>query len=155
MNQNCEKRLENLPDNRPDFIKNNEVGSNSFYYQNKKIKYSILKKELEKNLPGFLGYHEGHLFISEEVPEKYRKPQLIHELIEFTKFKNKKGKCQTALAQELLIAKKEFSQEEYSEYVAYRTIFFLNLNKYYQSSSDKNFKWEIKNSLNFLELINM
>lgn len=139
---------EPTPDTRPDRIKTNEVGSNKIEYQGKKIPYTILKKELAPTLPGFLGYPNGeHLFISEEVPEKFRAPQLIHEIVEFTELKGKKGGCVEALKRELSVVPEEIRQE----YLEYRRNFFAKLIEYYKDSKDEDFKAEIQASYKFLQ----
>ena len=131
----------------PGWIINNKVGSGFVEYKGNKTPYSILRKELEPRLPGFLGYPDGlYLFISEEVPEKFRYPQLIHEIIEFTELKEEKGRCLAALKEEL----KLISSEDTEEYLSYRKKFFENLVKYYENSDNEEFKSEIQASLEFL-----
>lgn len=139
-------------DTRPDWIKNYEVGAGEFEYGGKKIPYTILKKELAPTLPGFLGYPNGeHLFISEEVPEKFRNPQLTHEVIEFAELKGKKGRCVEALRRELLVVPEEIRQE----YLEYRRNFFARLIEYYKESKDEDFKEEIQASYEFLQSLNL
>jgi len=136
------------PNTKPEWIKNNEVGSGEIELEGKKIPYTILKKELAPELPGFLGFFEGeHLFISEEVPEKFREPQLIHEIIEFTELKGKKGRCVESLKRELSIVPEEIKKE----YLEYRRDFFAKLVEYYEDSEDEEFKSEIKASYEFLQ----
>lgn len=125
---------------KPVFVKNNEVGRGRFKYEGKIFYYSILQKELETRLPGFLGFIEGKfLFISEEVPREFRVPQLIHEVIEFTELKGKEGRCLEALKMELLLVPEKI----YSEYIKYRLNFFKALVDFYKNSDDEEFKREI------------
>lgn len=139
---------EPTPDTRPAWIKTNEVGSSEIEYGGKKIPYTILKKELAPALPGFLGYPNGeHLFISEEVPEKFRALQLIHEIVEFTELKGQKGRCVEALKRELSVLPQEIRQE----YLEYRRNFFAKLIEYYKNSTDEDFKAEILASHKFLK----
>lgn len=135
-------------DARPEWIKTNEVGTGEIEYEDKKIPFTILKKELAPTLPGFLGYAKGeHLFISEEVPEKFRSPQLIHEIVEFTELKGQKGRCVEALKRELSVVPEEIRQE----YLEYRRNFFARLIEYYKDSKDEDFKAEIQASYKFLK----
>lgn len=128
-------------DPRPDWIKNNEVGSGFIEYQGERIPYTILKKEAEPRLPGFLGFPNGqNLFISEEVPEQFGYSQLIHEFIEFTELSGKEGRCLEALKRELKLVPEEIKRE----YLKYRRDFFANLVNYYKNSSDENFKKILK-----------
>lgn len=139
---------EPIPDSRPDWIRENEVGSGEIEYEGKKIPYTILKKELEPRLPGFLGYPNGeHLFISEEVPEQFRDPQLIHEIIEFTELKDQKGRCKDALKKELEVVPDEIRQE----YLEYRKEFFALLVAYNENSEDEDFKSEIQASHEYIQ----
>jgi hypothetical protein len=139
---------EPTPDTRPDWIRNNEVGSGEIEYNGKIIPYTILKKEVAPTLPGFLGYPNGeHLFISEEVPEKFRTPQLIHEVVEFTELKGQNGRCVEALKRELSVIPEEMRQE----YREYRRNFFARLIEYYKDSKDEIFKSEIQASHKFLQ----
>ncbi len=119
----------------------------SYIYKGGKIPYTILKKEVAPTLPGFLGYPHGeHLFISEEVPEAFRVPQLIHEIVEFTELQNQKGRCVEALQRELSVVPAEIKHA----YLEYRRIFFANLIRYYHGSADEDFKTEIQASYDFL-----
>lgn len=138
------------PDTRPNWIKNNEVGTGQVEYDSEKIPYTILKKDLEPRLPGFLGYLNGeNLFISEEVPEAFRLPQLIHEIIEFTELKGQKGRCVEALKRELETVPEGIKKD----YIRYRTDFFARLVEFYKSSNDEDFKTEIKASHEFLRTL--
>lgn len=135
-------------DTRPDWIKANATGVGGVNYLGRKIPFTIIKKELAPTLPGFLGYFNGeHLFISEEVPEEYRMPQLVHEIIEFTELKDKKGRCLEALKRELSIVPEEIKQS----YLEYRKKFFAKLIEYYKDSQDEDFKAEIAASYEFLQ----
>lgn len=135
-------------DTRPNWIKNNEVGVGEIEYGGRKIPYTILKKESVPTLPGFLGYPKAeYLFISEEVPEEFRVPQLIHEIIEFTELTGQKGRCVEALKRELSVIPEEIKQK----YIEYRRDFFKRLIEYYKNFEDENFKAEIQASYEFLQ----
>ena len=144
---------ENQEDNRPSYIKNNEVGKWIILYNNKPVKYTIVKKEMAPKLKWFLWYPWWeHLFISEEVPEKFREPQLIHEIVEFTELQWKKWRCLQSLKYELSL----ISEEIWNEYIEYRRDFFERLIEYYKNipSSEKfdanEFREEIQKSYEHL-----
>lgn len=135
-------------DKRPQWLKDNEVGMGSVVYGESTYPCTVVKKELEPRLPGFVGFPEGkNLFCSEEVPEDYREWILTHEIIEFTELKGQEGRCVSALKQEL----EKVPDEMKAEYIAYRKAFFERLVAYYESSDDKAFKKEITASLEYLE----
>ncbi|MCF7834158.1 MAG: hypothetical protein K9L98_02255 [Candidatus Pacebacteria bacterium] len=139
-------------DLRPDWMKSNEVGKGILAYKGTNYEFTILKKTVAPKLPGFLGYlDKKFLFISEEVPEKFRLPQLMHEIIEFIELSGLKDRCLGALEREL----SDFVPEDIKpEYIEYRRNFFKNLVSYYdtiENFEDKEFLAEIKASLDFLE----
>ena len=135
-------------DKRPDWVKKNEVGKNEVEFEGQKIPYTILRKEVEPKLPGFLGFPEGKfLFISEEVPEEFRNPQLVHEIIEFTELKGKKGRCLESMKRELEIVPDDIKKE----YIEYRRNFFGRLIEYSKNSDDEDFKKEIQASYDYLQ----
>ncbi len=134
----------------PAWLKEYKVGSGRISHGGKRFSYSILRKEFELKLPGFVGFPQGHLFISEEVPENYRKPILIHEWLEFTQFAGQKGRCVKALERELDFAPKG---DGCMAYLKYRELFFERLIEFYRDSNEVNdeFKLEIQGSCEFLK----
>jgi len=134
----------------PTWLKKHKVGSGSFFYNGERISYSILSKEFELRLPGFIGFPEGYLFISEEVPKDYWKPMLIHELVEFIEFAGQVDRCRRALVRELIYAPKG---EEYPKYLEYRKLFFERLIEFYRNSKEVSdeFKTEIQGSYELLK----
>ncbi len=134
----------------PTWLKKYKVGSGSFFYNGERISYSIISKDFEPRFPGFVGFPEGHLFISEEVPKDYRKPILIHEFVEFTEFAGQVDRCRRAVVRELFHAPKG---EEYSRYLEYRKTFFERLIEFYRDSNDVSdeFKMEIQGSYELLK----
>jgi len=134
----------------PAWLKKYKVGSGSFFYNGERISYSILSKEFELRLPGFVGFPQGHLFISEEVPKDYRKSMLIHEWLEFTEFVGQKGRCVKALKCELDFAPKG---DEHIRYLKYRKLFFERLIEFYRDSNEVSdeFKTEIQGSYELLK----
>lgn len=107
----------------------------------------ILKKELEPNLPGFVGLVNGCLIISEEVPEEFHPFFFCHEILCNLDYKDQPGRCERALAKELALVPSELRQR----YLAYRTAFFEKLVAYYATSADERFKAEIARSYNLLK----
>jgi len=139
-------------DDRPDFIKDHEVEKGEMRMGDERIPFTVLKKELEPSLPGFLGFSKGkHLFISEEVPEDFRIPQLCHEIVEFVELKGKEGRCLESLKRELETVREEIKKE----YIHYRRMFFERLVAYYQDSEDEDFKREIVKSMEHLRSIDL
>jgi len=138
-----------MPNDKPEFIANNTVQTEELKYKGKTIPYSVLKKEVALDLPGFLGYANGHLFISEEVPENFRNPQLIHEYIEFVELKDEKDRCLQASKREL-----EYVPDELKEsYLEYREDFFARLVVYYKDYDDDAFRNRIEASSAFFKKI--
>lgn len=135
---------------KPEFIEKNEVGIGEIEYCGKRFPYSILRKEVEPKLSGFLGFFGGKfLFISEEVPEQFRAPQLIHEIIEFTEFQGKRGRCLEALMREFNFV----PPEDFKEYIKYRLKFFKSLVDFYENSDDEEFKKEIQASYEYISVL--
>ena len=134
----------------PAWLKKYKVGTGSFFYKGERISYSIISKDFEPRLPGFVGFPEGHLFISEEVPKDYRKSMLIHEWLEFTEFAGQKGRCVKALECELDFAPKG---DECLRYLNYRKLFFEKLIEFYRNSKEVSdeFKMEIQGSYELLK----
>ena len=134
-------------DKRPMWIRNNTVRLGEFEYRGITIPYSIMNKDLEPRLPGFLGFFDGYLVISEEVQDSYRRPQLIHEYVEYTKSNDKPGRCVAALKHEL----KFVSEEIRSEYLRYRRDYFGRLIEYYRDlRKDADELREIRNGYDYL-----
>jgi len=131
-----------MHDTRPDWMRENEVRVGQVEYDGRQVTYTVLKKGLEPRLLGFLGQSEGNFFISEEVPEAYVEPQLIHEIIEFTELVGEKGRCLESLKRELETVPDEIKVD----YIKYRLDFFARLIEFYKESEDEDFKTEIQAS---------
>ena len=134
----------------PAWLKKYKVGSERISHGGKRISYSIISKDFEPRLPGFVGFPEGHLFISEDVPKDYRKSMLIHEWLEFTEFAGQKGRCVKSLKRELDFAPKG---AERMVYLKYRKLFFERLIEFYRDSNEASdeFKTEIQGSYELLK----
>lgn len=125
------KDINNWNNNKiPAFISENTVGTRTVIYKWKPIVYSILKKELVPTLKWFLWQKDLNFFISEDVPENFRDPQILHEIIEFTELKWKKWRCLESLKRELFLLDKSISQE----YLKYRIDFFKSLIQYHKNT---------------------
>ncbi len=125
-----------LEDKRPKWALSYIKGYQYVEHDGLMFSYAILKKDLEPNLPGFLGFYEGFLFISEDVPYQFRAPQLLHEIWEFTRYAKIKGSCAKATKQELEYAKNNMKQYLYLSYLRYRIVFFKRLIKYYKRQNE-------------------
>lgn len=140
-------------DDRPDFMKGNEVGKWVIIYNNRPIEYTIVKKELVPELKWFLWCAKGYFFISEDVPERFREPQIMHEIVEFTELQWKKWRCLQSLKYELSSIPKDMREE----YIAYRRGFFKRLVEYHKNTKSKEnfdadeFREEIQQSYEYLE----
>lgn len=142
---------------RPSWIVLESVGTGKFYWHGERIPYTIMRKEAgPEELPGFLGYFEGeerggkksrHLFISEDSPVRFRRLQLIHELIEFDELADQPDRCLRALERELDSIN---DPTIYADYVEYRLNFFENLVKYYENYSNTEFLVRIRQSRDLL-----
>jgi hypothetical protein len=109
------------------------VGTGIVIYQWKQVVYHILKKETVPNLKWFLWQKDLNFFISEEVPENFREPQMMHEITEFTELKWKEWRCIEALKNELFLLDKSIA----TEYLKYRTEFFKRLIKFHENTPSK------------------
>ena len=91
--------------------------------------YAILRREMEPNIPGFVGFPEGkYLIISEDVPVLYRRHYLSHEIRELVQMAGRPGRCLTALKREL----DEIPTGIRDAYISYRLEFYNALLRYYQ-----------------------
>jgi len=119
-------------DTRPEWLRNYEVGKGEVEYGGKKFVYTIVKRELEPRLPGFVGFANkelpDHLFISEEVPPRFRSYILRHEIREFTELRHRPNRCVEALKAELA----EVPADLKPSYVPYRRNFFEKLTVFYK-----------------------
>ncbi len=68
---------EQTKDERPGFIKENDVGTGTLEYMGKIYPYTVVKRGLNPLLPCFVGFaSRKHLFISEEAAPAYREQSL-------------------------------------------------------------------------------
>lgn len=136
----------------PDWAINHFVGSFEVRFDGVHYGYAVLKVTLEPDLYNFVGYTAGgFLFISEEVPEKYRAFVLRHELYESITVKDRCDKCLAALKWEL----DRIPKRMYDEYVVWRLEVFDSLVTYYTEGNgavgaDPKFVSRIKQSLDYL-----
>ena len=137
-------------DTRPIWMSNHQVERGDIVYGDKKYDYTVLKKVVNPALPGFLGVFNGHYLISEEVPEAFRIPQLLHEVIETTELAGQKGRCLAALQRELAT----ISDEMRLTYIPYRRDFFERLLVFAeQTKRDEDSLTEIRAALAYLRML--
>ena len=134
-------------------IKTLKVGSGSVVIEGISYAYDIISAKLEPRVPNFVGFPDSeYLFISEEVPEKYRYPMLAHEVRCFAlKDAGHAGHCKAAVAYELTFV----SGNEKRAYLAFRREFFEKLVSYYEQEGKTHapFIPEIRASRDFLQTI--
>ena len=114
-----------------------------------KIQYRVVSRDLQTKLPGFLGYYEGMLFISEDVPERWRVPQVIHEYVEYVHFTDVTGRCVEATKFELAFVASQLPGE-LQQYIQMRIDLFKNLITLYESTGGGSTE-EFRGSLAYLE----
>jgi hypothetical protein len=110
--------------------------------------YDVVDKNLDIPCPKyFISYNQGNPFISEEVPQKFRKYMIYHELYEFEKFDPKEeDSCLESLRKEL--AKVPYYNLQ--EHVNFRKDTFRHLIEFVREYDKDSFK-KINRSLNYLE----
>mgnify|MGYP003552758402 CR=1 FL=1 len=124
-------------------------------YRNKEYEYSVMKRGMILGLSNFVGFVESSnfLYISEDVPVKYRKYVLRHELRECFGYRGSgEEKCRRSLEAEL----KEVPDALKRRYVWWRFRSFNTLFWYYSEGPgrvayDEKYLYEILGSLLFLE----
>ena len=115
----------------PLWIEDNLIGQGTVEFDGTEYPYAVMPTTLEPALPGFLGYAQNkHLFISVQVPEKWRPYVLRHELREFIELAGTPDCCLQSLKVEL----EEVPSRDLSEYVTWRFEFFDRLAWYCEIS---------------------
>jgi len=113
-------------------------------------KFWVLKKELAIELRNFVGFPEGFLFISEEVPTEFRKFMLRHEVREVVNRAGQEGRCLATLRQEL----DEVPLDICVDYIRFRRELFRSLVMYYAcQGGNEELKRELAGSLAYLETL--
>ena len=125
-----------------DFVakaKASKIGSDSVNIDGARHAYDILPPTFEPNVPYFVGYPHGYLFISEQVPESFRKAWLAHE-IKCTAIREAgvTPYCVHAFEQEL-----KFVPKDIPVYLSMRKKMFDALISYYKDSGSPEFMAEI------------
>ncbi|MDP1833900.1 MAG: hypothetical protein Q8L11_03135 [Candidatus Moranbacteria bacterium] len=114
----------------PKVIQDNAVGYGVVALHGEGIPYAILSRNVNKDLPGFVGClkdgGERSFFISEDVPAQFREPQVLHEIMEFEELAECPGSCLMALRYELTLVPADL----YEEYLRFRRDFFRRLMAY-------------------------
>ncbi|MEK6843862.1 MAG: hypothetical protein AABX83_00380 [Nanoarchaeota archaeon] len=118
-------------------------------FNEKQREFIVVDRNIGSPAPKyFISYNNGSPFISDEVPEDYRKPMVFHELTEFELLQNKTDKCLNALLAEL----KTIPKNKRKDYFEFRREVFENLISFleeYQSNSS--LIPEVRKSLNHLK----
>lgn len=116
-----------------------KIGSDSVNIDGVRHVYDILPVGHEPNVPYFVGYPSGYLFISEQVPEHFRKAFLAHE-VKCTAIREAgiAPYCVCALEQEL-----KFVPSDISVYLSIRKTMFDALISYYKDAGSPAFIAEI------------
>lgn len=114
----------------------------------KQREYKVVDRNLDSPAPRyFISYGSGTPFISDEVPEDYREPMVLHELTEFELLTGEEDRCVKALDAELKIVPEEIK----GDYVKFRRGVFESLIKYLeQYTPDSPFIPEARKSLDRL-----
>lgn len=138
----------------PKVIASRMVGEEKIVFRGIAYPYAILDRELNPDLPGFLGClpygDKQFFFLSEDVPKEFREFQLVHEIMEFTEFgRDVPGSCLKALMHELALVPEYMLKN----YLPYRRDFFRSLVRYREMfpESWSTFDDNIKESLFYLE----
>lgn len=117
-------------------IQSNAIGYGAVTFQGEVILYAVLSGSVNKELPGFVGcFKEGgerFFFISEDVPELFRGPQVLHEIMEFEELAECPGSCLRALRYELTLVPADLQDE----YLRLRRDFFRRLMAYCTAHPD-------------------
>ncbi len=109
--------------------------------------FDVISRELAPTVPNFVGFLEGHLFISASVPTRFRRPILAHEVHCFAeKGKGHHGHCVAAVDYELTFV----LSEDRAEYLALRRKFFDDLLTAYAETGDSDFIREATASRDYL-----
>lgn len=117
--------------------------------------YAVLKRDLKMDLVGFMGFIPDipFLFISEDVPKKWRRYVLRHELREHLGLGHAQERCVVSLITEL----QEVPVSEIRDYTRWRINFFRRLIEFYtkEPHPDPSFMGRIKASFNHLRVREM
>lgn len=143
-------------DTRPEHLKVAEVGSGEFGWSGGVHKYTVCHPDLNPDLPRFVGRtRDGHLFISEDVPEEVRVLWLTHELEEAVHIGfDQPCCCLRALLVELSVYWEKFpdsTADEYRNYLTERRDFFVCLVEFHEHGDvPAQFVENIRQSRDFL-----
>ncbi len=124
------------------------ISTEKIVYNGQEREFDIVDRNLGSPAPRyFIGYNKGRPFISDEVPENYRKPMIFHELTEFETPSSQKLRCIDALKAEL----ETVDPIILDEYKEFRKDVFKHLLEYFNTyEPESRFIPEIKTSLEHL-----
>lgn len=142
---------ETKPKTLDDFFPNHKpIETGVTTLDGKEFKYRVYDKNLNSKLSNFVGFVAGELFISEEVPEKYRNYFFLHEINCVPNIGKKNHHCVSALQYEL----SHVPKPDQVDYINFRKSFFEGLIHYHENESKATWRdkliVEMKESLKFL-----
>ena len=112
------------------------VSTVEIQYEDWRRSYDVISADLSSAPLFFTGYGHGRPFISEQVPENYREPMVLHEIDEFEKFQRIEGRCLGALKLELeWVSSKEF----FEDYIVFRLEVFNHLINFLKKDNPNSF----------------
>ncbi len=116
-----------------------KVGSDSVNIDGTRYAYDILPAGHEPNVPYFVGFPQGYLFISQQVPENFRKAFLAHE-VKCVEIRDAGivPHCVCAFEQEL-----KYVPSDIAVYLSMRKTMFDALISYYKETGSPEFIAEI------------
>ena len=110
--------------------------------------YYVLNKDVPNAPRWFIGYNKGKPFISNEIPEDYRVPMIMHEIVEFEQYGKLSGRCSGATRDELKLV----ANEKKDDYIRFRIDVFKELDRFMrETKEDPIIRREIRQSISFLE----
>jgi hypothetical protein len=127
------------------------IGKGEIKFEGEAREFDVADRNIPEAPKYFIGYNNGRPFISDEVPERFRKYMVLHELVEFEKFSEEEDSCYKALRFELM----DVVDDDIYEYVPFRAETFEHLINYLkQNESDSDLLPKVKRSCRHLnELI--
>ena len=142
---------------RPTWLETAQVGTGEFEWSNNSYAYTVCHPNLNPDLPRFVGRtrDDGHLFISNDVPEEVRELWLGHEVEEAVHIGFDQPCC---CLRALLVELKEFwlkfpdsGADEFQDYLSARRDFFVDLVEFHeQSDAPAQFLENVRQSRDFL-----
>ena len=128
------------------------VGEGSISFEDKEREYDVVDRKLGGAPKYFILYNGGRPYISDEVPEHFRKHMVFHELFEneIKQGKYKEGRSVRALMEEIDLV----PEEEREEYIPFRIEVYRSLVDFLEEHEPTSpFLPEARRSSDFLKRI--